>query len=249
MTQHKGRIHIEERTGKLGLGTAYIHGFKWALARITTIFLRWIVISHNPEDLPRLQEACERGAGVAIGSRYVKGVNVVNWPMSRVLLSYFASVYVRFITGMPIQDSTAGFKCYRRSTLESIDFSNIQFVDMRFQIEMKFTAWRKGIDVVEVPVIFTDRTEGESKMSSGIIKEAIFGVIKLKLTEASLPKLKPNPNQYMNKSYLIKNARIVNEGKVVEGDLLIEEGKIAKVDSSIGPKSSNINVIDAEANT
>ena len=182
MSQHKGRIHIEERKGKLGLGTAYIHGFKWALARdYDYIFEMDCDFSHNPEDLPRLQEACERGAGVAIGSRYVKGVNVVNWPMSRVLLSYFASVYVRFITGMPIQDSTAGFKCYRRSTLESIDFSNIQFVGYAFQIEMKFTAWRKGIDVVEVPVIFTDRTEGESKMSSGIIKEAIFGVIKLKL--------------------------------------------------------------------
>ena len=182
MSQHKGRIHIEERTGKLGLGTAYIHGFKWALARdYDYIFEMDCDFSHNPEDLSRLQEACERGAGVAIGSRYVKGVNVVNWPMSRVLLSYFASVYVRFITGMPIQDSTAGFKCYRRSTLESIDFSNIQFVGYAFQIEMKFTAWRKGIDVVEVPVIFTDRTEGESKMSSGIIKEAIFGVIKLKL--------------------------------------------------------------------
>ena len=182
MSQHQGRIHIEERTGKLGLGTAYIHGFKWALARdYDYIFEMDCDFSHNPEDLPRLQEACERGAGVAIGSRYVKGVNVVNWPMSRVLLSYFASVYVRFITGMPIQDSTAGFKCYRRSTLESIDFSNIQFVGYAFQIEMKFTAWRKGIDVVEVPVIFTDRTEGESKMSSGIIKEAIFGVIKLKL--------------------------------------------------------------------
>ena len=182
MSQHKGRIYIEERTGKLGLGTAYIHGFKWALARdYDYIFEMDCDFSHNPEDLPRLQEARERGAGVAIGSRYVKGVNVVNWPMSRVLLSYFASVYVRFITGMPIQDSTAGFKCYRRSTLESIDFSNIQFVGYAFQIEMKFTAWRKGIDVVEVPVIFTDRTEGESKMSSGIIKEAIFGVIKLKL--------------------------------------------------------------------
>jgi dolichol-phosphate mannosyltransferase len=182
MSQYKGRIHIEERTGKLGLGTAYIHGFKWALARdYDYIFEMDCDFSHNPEDLPRLQKACERGAGVAIGSRYVKGVNVVNWPMSRVLLSYFASVYVRFITGMPIQDSTAGFKCYRRSTLESIDFSDIQFVGYAFQIEMKFTAWRKGIDVVEVPVIFTDRTEGESKMSSGIIKEAIFGVIKLKL--------------------------------------------------------------------
>jgi dolichol-phosphate mannosyltransferase len=182
MSQYKGRIHLEERTGKLGLGTAYIHGFKWALARdYDYIFEMDCDFSHNPEDLPRLQKACERGAGVAIGSRYVKGVNVVNWPMSRVLLSYFASVYVRFITGMPIQDSTAGFKCYRRSTLESIDFSDIQFVGYAFQIEMKFTAWRKGIDVVEVPVIFTDRTEGESKMSSGIIKEAIFGVIKLKL--------------------------------------------------------------------
>jgi dolichol-phosphate mannosyltransferase len=182
MSQYKGRIHMEERTGKLGLGTAYIHGFKWALARdYDYIFEMDCDFSHNPEDLPRLQEACEQGAGVAIGSRYVRGVNVVNWPMSRVLLSYFASVYVRFITGMPIQDSTAGFKCYRRSTLESIDFSQIQFVGYAFQIEMKFTAWRKGIEVVEVPVIFTDRTEGESKMSGGIIKEAIFGVIKLKL--------------------------------------------------------------------
>ena len=182
MSQYKGRIHMEERTGKLGLGTAYIHGFKWALARdYEYIFEMDCDFSHNPEDLPRLQEACEQGAGVAIGSRYVRGVNVVNWPMSRVLLSYFASVYVRFITGMPIQDSTAGFKCYRRSTLESIDFSQIQFVGYAFQIEMKFTAWRKGIEVVEVPVIFTDRTEGESKMSGGIIKEAIFGVIKLKL--------------------------------------------------------------------
>ena len=182
MSQYKGRIHMEERTGKLGLGTAYIHGFKWALARdYDYIFEMDCDFSHNPEDLPRLQEACEQGAGVAIGSRYVRGVNVVNWPMSRVLLSYFASVYVRFITGMPIQDSTAGFKCYRRSTLESIDFSQIQFVGYAFQIEIKFTAWRKGIEVVEVPVIFTDRTEGESKMSGGIIKEAIFGVIKLKL--------------------------------------------------------------------
>ena len=182
MSQYKGRIHMEERTGKLGLGTAYIHGFKWALARdYDYIFEMDCDFSHNPEDLPRLQEACEQGAGVAIGSRYVRGVNVVNWPMSRVLLSYFASVYVRFITGMPIQDSTAGFKCYRRSTLESIDFSQIQFVGYAFQIEMKFTAWRKGIEVVEVPVIFTDRTKGESKMSGGIIKEAIFCVIKLKL--------------------------------------------------------------------
>ena len=179
---HGGRIHLEERTGKLGLGTAYIHGFKWALAReYAYVFEMDCDFSHNPEDLPRLLEACESGADVSIGSRYVQGVNVVNWPMSRVLLSYFASVYVRFITGMPIQDATAGFKCYKRDTLAAIDFSKIHFVGYAFQIEMKFTAWRKGLVVQEVPVIFTERTEGTSKMSSGIIKEAIFGVIKLKI--------------------------------------------------------------------
>ena len=182
MQAHGGRIHLEERTGKLGLGTAYIHGFKWALARdYAYVFEMDCDFSHNPEDLPRLLEACESGADVSIGSRYVQGVNVVNWPMSRVLLSYFASVYVRFITGMPIQDATAGFKCYKRETLAAIDFSKIHFVGYAFQIEMKFTAWRKGLFVKEVPVIFTDRTEGTSKMSSGIIKEAIFGVIKLKI--------------------------------------------------------------------
>tara|TARA_B100000497_G_C7543731_1_gene328995 strand:+ start:55 stop:777 length:723 start_codon:yes stop_codon:yes gene_type:complete len=182
MQAHGGRIHLEERSGKLGLGTAYIHGFKWALAReYSYVFEMDCDFSHNPEDLPRLLEACENGADVSIGSRYVQGVNVVNWPMSRVLLSYFASVYVRFITGMPIQDATAGFKCYKRETLAAIDFSKIHFVGYAFQIEMKFTAWRKGLVVQEVPVIFTDRTEGTSKMSSGIIKEAIFGVIKLKI--------------------------------------------------------------------
>lgn len=182
MDVHGGRIHLEERTGKLGLGTAYIHGFKWALAReYAHVFEMDCDFSHNPEDLPRLLEACENGADVSIGSRYVQGVNVVNWPMSRVLLSYFASVYVRFITGMPIQDATAGFKCYTRETLAVIDFSKIHFVGYAFQIEMKFTAWRKGLVVKEVPVIFTDRTEGTSKMSSGIIKEAIFGVMKLKI--------------------------------------------------------------------
>ena len=182
MDVHGGRIHLEERTGKLGLGTAYIHGFKWALAReYAHVFEMDCDFSHKPEDLPRLLEACENGADVSIGSRYVQGVNVVNWPMSRVLLSYFASVYVRFITGMPIQDATAGFKCYTRETLAAIDFSKIHFVGYAFQIEMKFTAWRKGLVVKEVPVIFTDRTEGTSKMSSGIIKEAIFGVMKLKI--------------------------------------------------------------------
>ena len=177
-----GRIHLEERRGKLGLGTAYIHGFKWALARgYEYIFEMDCDFSHDPNDLARLKKACEEGADLSIGSRYVKGVNVVNWPMSRVLLSYFASVYVRFITRMPIQDATAGFKCYKRATLEGINFDKIHFVGYAFQIEMKFKVWQRKMSIVEVPVIFTDRTEGQSKMSSGIIKEAIFGVIKLKL--------------------------------------------------------------------
>lgn len=177
-----GRIHLEERTGKLGLGTAYIHGFKWALKRdYEYIFEMDCDFSHDPNDLVRLKKACEDGADLSIGSRYVKGVNVVNWPMSRVLLSYFASVYVRFITRMPIQDATAGFKCYKRATLEGINFDKIHFVGYAFQIEMKFKVWQRKMSIVEVPVIFTDRTEGQSKMSSGIIKEAIFGVIKLKL--------------------------------------------------------------------
>ena len=179
---YSGRIHLEERTGKLGLGTAYIHGFKWALARgYEYIFEMDCDFSHDPNDLARLKKACEDGADLSIGSRYVKGVNVVNWPMSRVLLSYFASVYVRFITGMPIQDATAGFKCYKRATLEGINLNKIHFVGYAFQIEMKFKVWQRKMPIVEVPVIFTDRTEGQSKMSSGIIKEAIFGVIKLKL--------------------------------------------------------------------
>ena len=182
MDAYSGYIHLEERTGKLGLGTAYIHGFKWALARgYEYIFEMDCDFSHNPNDLARLKKACEDGADLSIGSRYVKGVNVVNWPMSRVLLSYFASVYVRFITGMPIQDATAGFKCYKRATLEGINFAKIHFVGYAFQIEMKFKVWQRKMSIVEVPVIFTDRTEGQSKMSSGIIKEAIFGVIKLKL--------------------------------------------------------------------
>ena len=182
MDAYSGYIHLEERSGKLGLGTAYIHGFKWALARgYEYIFEMDCDFSHNPNDLARLKKACEDGADLSIGSRYVKGVNVVNWPMSRVLLSYFASVYVRFITGMPIQDATAGFKCYKRSTLEGINFDKIHFVGYAFQIEMKFKVWQRKMSIVEVPVIFTDRTEGQSKMSSGIIKEAIFGVIKLKL--------------------------------------------------------------------
>lgn len=177
-----GKLFIEERQGKLGLGTAYIHGFKWALKHpYEYIFEMDADFSHNPKDLTRLRDACVEGADVAIGSRYVKGVNVVNWPMSRVLMSYFASAYVRFITRISIQDATAGFKCFRRRVLETIDLDKISFVGYAFQIEMKFTAIKHGFKVVEVPIIFTDRTEGTSKMSTRIFREAFLGVIQMKI--------------------------------------------------------------------
>ncbi len=176
------QLYIEERKGKLGLGTAYIHGFKWALKHTYDfIFEMDADFSHNPEDLPRLREACLNGADVAIGSRYIKGVNVVNWPMGRVLMSYFASVYVRMVTGIAIQDATAGFKCYRKEVLQTIQLNNIKFVGYAFQIEMKFTAIKHGFNVVEIPIIFTDRTEGTSKMSPRIFREAFLGVIQLKI--------------------------------------------------------------------
>jgi dolichol-phosphate mannosyltransferase len=176
-------LHIVERTGKLGLGTAYIYGFKWALKNnYDYIFEMDADFSHDPDDLIRLYKACHEDKGdVAIGSRYIKGVNIVNWPMSRLLMSFFASKYVKIITGMPIQDSTAGFKCYKRSVLEKINLDKIQFVGYAFQIEMKFTAWKYGFNVVEVPVIFTDRQEGASKMSGGIFFEAFFGVMQMKI--------------------------------------------------------------------
>ena len=182
VTEFPDRLFIEERAGKLGLGTAYIHGFKWALSKgYEYIFEMDADFSHNPKDLERLHESCEnQGSDLAIGSRYIKGVNVVNWPMGRVLLSYCASMYVRFITRMKIQDTTAGFKCYKRKVLESINLDKVKFMGYAFQIEMKFTAWKLGFNVVEVPIIFTDRQEGESKMSSNIIKEALFGVIQMK---------------------------------------------------------------------
>ena len=175
-------LFIEERTGKLGLGTAYILGFKWALNKnYQYIFEMDADFSHDPNDLSRLLKACkENGGDVAIGSRYVKGVNIVNWPMSRLLMSYFASKYVKAITGMPIHDSTAGFKCYKRRVLEKINLDKIEFVGYAFQIEMKFTSWKYGFNIIEVPVIFTDRQEGNSKMSGGIFYEALFGVIKMK---------------------------------------------------------------------
>jgi dolichol-phosphate mannosyltransferase len=181
--QFPDRIYIEERSGKLGLGTAYIHGFKWALKReYQYIFEMDADFSHNPNDLIRLYDACTDGkADLSIGSRYITGVNVVNWPMGRVMMSYFASMYVRIITGMTIRDTTAGFKCYSRKVLEALNFDKIKFTGYAFQIEMKFAAWKLGFKIIEVPIIFTDRSEGQSKMSGGIFKEAIFGVLSIKI--------------------------------------------------------------------
>jgi len=181
-SEFEGRLFLEERKGKLGLGTAYIHGFKWALARsYQYIFEMDCDFSHNPDDLIRLYQACAvEGADVAIGSRYIRGANVVNWPLGRVIMSYYASVYVRIITGIRIMDTTAGFICYRRRVLETIELDRIRFIGYAFQIEMKFTAWKHGFRIVEVPIIFTDRTEGTSKMSKGIFKEAILGVMQMR---------------------------------------------------------------------
>ena len=183
MDECEGRLFLEERSGKLGLGTAYIHGFKWALARhYEFIFEMDCDFSHNPEDLLRLYDAAvNEPADLVIGSRYINGVNVVNWPMGRVLMSYYASAYVRFVTGMQIRDTTAGFKCYRRIVLETIFLDKVKFFGYAFQIEMKFITWKYGFTIKEVPIIFTDRTAGESKMSGGIFKEAIFGVLEMKL--------------------------------------------------------------------
>ena len=176
------RIHLLERSGKLGLGTAYLTGFRYGLEKgYQYLFEMDADFSHDPDDLLRLWAACHRdGYDVAIGSRYVQGVNVVNWPMSRVLMSYFAGVYVRAVTRMPFMDATAGFKCYRRRVLETIPFNKIRFVGYAFQIEMKFTAWKYGFKMVEVPIIFTDRTLGASKMSKSIFREAVVGVLELK---------------------------------------------------------------------
>lgn len=181
--EYQGKLFLELRKEKSGLGTAYIHGFKWSLERgYNYIFEMDADFSHNPKDIMRLYEACcKDGADMAIGSRYITGVNVVNWPMNRVLMSYFASKYVSFITGMKIHDTTAGFVCYKRKVLESIDLDTVKFIGYAFQIEMKFKAYLKSFNIKEVPVIFTDRTKGESKLSSGIISEAIFGVISMKL--------------------------------------------------------------------
>jgi dolichol-phosphate mannosyltransferase len=176
-------LYIENRKDKNGLGAAYIHGFKWALARKYEFIIEMDAdFSHNPADLEHLYEACaHEGADLSIGSRYSRGVNVVNWPMSRILLSFFASKYVRFVTGLPVHDTTAGFVCYKRKVLETINLDKIQFVGYAFQIEMKFKAWKHGFTIKEVSVIFTDRSLGESKMNRTIITEAIFGIVEMRL--------------------------------------------------------------------
>ncbi len=178
-----GKLHLLERQGKLGLGTAYLTGFKWALEHgADYIFEMDCDFSHNPADLERLYEACAReGADVSIGSRYIRGINVINWPLGRVLMSYFASVYVRLITRMKVMDTTAGFKCYRREVLQTINLEDIRLKGYGFQIEMKFTAWKHGFKLVEVPIIFTERQEGHSKMSGGIFNEALWGILKMKI--------------------------------------------------------------------
>lgn len=183
MKKYPDRLFLETRSGKLGLGTAYIHGFKWALARDYRYIIEMDAdFSHNPNDLTHLYHECsERGADVCVGSRYISGVNVVNWPMGRVLMSYFASAYVRFITRMKLRDSTAGFVCYRRKVLETINLDKIQFKGYAFQIEMKFKAHKLGFKIHEYPIIFVNRQLGTSKMNSGIFGEAVFGVIRLRL--------------------------------------------------------------------
>lgn len=176
-----GKLHLEERKGKLGLGTAYIHGFKWALAReYDFIFEMDCDFSHNPQDLIRLLEACEKNADVAIGSRYCKGGKINNWPLGRILMSYFASVYVRIVLWLPVKDTTAGFKCYRKIVLQNLDLDKIRFMGYAFQIEMKYKAYKKGFVLREVPIEFTDRILGVSKMSTKIFKEAFLGVIQMR---------------------------------------------------------------------
>lgn len=183
LNEFSGKLFMEQRQGKLGLGTAYIYGFNWALKRdYQFIFEMDADFSHNPDDLPRLLNACKNeGADLSIGSRYIKGGKVMNWPANRILMSYFASVYVRLVTWMPVKDTTAGFVCYKRKLLETLAFEKIKFTGYAFQIEMKFATWKTGYRIKEIPITFTDRTEGDSKMSHGIFKEAVVGVLKMKI--------------------------------------------------------------------
>ena len=190
-----GKLFIEERKGKQGLGTAYIHGFKWALKKeYQFIFEMDADFSHNPEDLIRLRDACTKGADVAVGSRYIEGGKVQDWPVSRVLMSKYASLYVRMVLWVNIHDTTAGFKCYKRKVLEAIDLDNIKFMGYAFQIEMKYTSHKLGFKVVEVPITFKDRTEGTSKMSMGIFKEAFWGVLQMKFKKINSKSQASRPN-------------------------------------------------------
>ena len=206
--EFQNRLFIIERSGKLGLGTAYIAGFRWALENhYEYIFEMDADFSHNPEDLLRLYEACHvQRADLAIGSRYISGINVINWPLERVLMSYFASVYVRKITGMKIMDTTAGFKCYRHTVLETIDIDKIKMKGYGFQIEMKFKTWKYGFKILEIPIIFTDRKEGTSKMSGGIFGEAFKGVVKMKLASYFKTYKKRQPENIQMESPTIKTA-------------------------------------------
>jgi len=208
------QLFIEERTGKLGLGTAYIHGFKWAIAKgYNFIFEMDADFSHNPNDLPRLYDACKNGgADVAIGSRYVKNGGVVNWPRNRVMLSKGASLYTRMITWMPVKDPTAGFVCYKKEVLETINLDEIHFVGYAFQIEMKFAAWKLHFKIKEVPIIFQDRTEGSSKMNKGIVKEGILGVLKLRWVSLFTNYKKRVKNNEETDLTIVEN-KVVAEGK------------------------------------
>jgi len=191
--EYSERIHLIERSGKLGLGTAYITGFKWAVAHeYDFIFEMDADFSHNPDDLIRLYDACHEGADLAIGSRYVNGVTVVEWPIGRIIMSYYASAYVRYVTGMPVKDTTAGFKCYRRKVLETINLDAIKLKGYGFQIEMKYNAYLLGFKIAEVPIIFRDRTKGTSKMSGGIFGEAFWGVLNMRLRSV-FGKIKEKP--------------------------------------------------------
>jgi dolichol-phosphate mannosyltransferase len=214
MPKYAGQLFLEERTGKLGLGTAYIHGFKWAIEKgYPFIFEMDADFSHNPKDLERLYTAAKNGAGVAVGSRYVKGGAVVNWPANRILLSKGASLYTRIITWMPVKDPTAGFICYRKEVLEAINLEGIEFVGYAFQIEMKFAAWKLGFKIEEVPITFIDREFGASKMNKGIIKEGVLGVLKLRWHSLFKNYRKRVTNPGLNNKVSYQQADVLLEGK------------------------------------
>ena len=214
LPKYSGQLFLEQRTGKLGLGTAYIHGFKWAIEKgYNYIFEMDADFSHNPNDLERLYTACKHGAGVSVGSRYVKGGAVANWPADRILLSRGASLYTRIITWMPVKDPTAGFVCYRKEVLEAINLDGIEFVGYAFQIEMKFAAWKLGFKIVEVPITFIDREFGASKMNKGIVKEGILGVLKLRWHSLFKNYRKRVTNTEYNNKVNFQQADVQLEGK------------------------------------